>query len=120
MRIAAILLLAAVAGSTLGVGLSFFGQPTPAAVHTPIKGKGPHVLVPATPADLPEATGAWAGTESEDVPPPIASVPASTHASSDAVYYAGCREVRAAGKAPLHAGEPGYREGMDGGSFLSH
>ena len=30
------------------------------------------------------------------------------------VYYAGCDEVRAQGKAPLYAGDPGYREGMDG------
>jgi hypothetical protein len=29
-------------------------------------------------------------------------------------YYSGCNEVRAAGKAPLYAGQPGYREGMDG------
>ena len=30
------------------------------------------------------------------------------------VYYAGCNEVRAAGKAPLFQGQPGYRVGMDG------
>lgn len=30
------------------------------------------------------------------------------------IYYAGCNEVRAAGRAPLYKGEPGYREGMDG------
>lgn len=30
------------------------------------------------------------------------------------VYYSGCNEVRALGKAPLHAGEPGYRLEMDG------
>ena len=30
------------------------------------------------------------------------------------VTYAGCNEVRALGKAPLYAGQPGYREGMDG------
>ncbi len=30
------------------------------------------------------------------------------------VYYAGCNQVRAAGKAPLYRGQPGYREGMDG------
>jgi Excalibur calcium-binding domain len=30
------------------------------------------------------------------------------------VYYAGCNEVRATGKAPLYRGDPGYREGMDG------
>ena len=32
------------------------------------------------------------------------------------VYYAGCNEVRAQGKAPLYVGDPGYREGMDGDS----
>ena len=30
------------------------------------------------------------------------------------VYYAGCNEVRAEGKAPLRAGQPGYRSDMDG------
>jgi hypothetical protein len=29
------------------------------------------------------------------------------------VYYSGCREARAAGKAPLYRGSPGYRRGMD-------
>jgi hypothetical protein len=29
-------------------------------------------------------------------------------------YYSGCREARAAGVAPLYAGEPGYRPEMDG------
>ena len=50
-----------------------------------------------------------------------AALPPSSGMSSEerqrietSVYYAGCNEVRAAGKAPLRAGEPGYREGMDG------
>jgi hypothetical protein len=30
------------------------------------------------------------------------------------VSYASCSEARAAGAAPLHRGEPGYREAMDG------
>ena len=30
------------------------------------------------------------------------------------VTYSGCNAVRAAGKAPLYAGDPGYREDMDG------
>lgn len=30
------------------------------------------------------------------------------------VTYGGCHEVRALGKAPLLAGQPGYRETMDG------
>lgn len=49
------------------------------------------------------------------------SMPAATFQSADersrieqSVYYSGCRDVRAAGKAPLYAGQPGYRPGMDG------
>ena len=30
------------------------------------------------------------------------------------VHYSGCNEVRAAGKAPLHRGDPGYGDHMDG------
>lgn len=30
------------------------------------------------------------------------------------VYYSGCDEARRAGAAPIYAGEPGYRSGMDG------
>lgn len=33
-------------------------------------------------------------------------------AQSD-VYYKNCAEARAAGAAPLHRGEPGYRPGLD-------
>jgi hypothetical protein len=29
-------------------------------------------------------------------------------------YYSGCNEARAAGVAPIYAGEPGYRPEMDG------
>lgn len=32
------------------------------------------------------------------------------------VYYAGCNEAWAAGAAPINAGSPGYRSGMDGDS----
>ena len=34
--------------------------------------------------------------------------------SERSVTYSGCREVRRLGKAPLYAGQPGYREEMDG------
>ena len=30
------------------------------------------------------------------------------------IHYSGCNEVRAAGKAPIYAGEPGYSSDMDG------
>ncbi len=42
---------------------------------------------------------------------PRAARPDATEAS---VHYAGCNEVRALGKAPLYAGQPGYRIEMDG------
>ena len=29
-------------------------------------------------------------------------------------YWSRCAEARAAGSAPIYAGEPGYREGLDG------
>lgn len=31
-------------------------------------------------------------------------------------YWRGCNDARAAGTAPIYAGEPGYREGLDGDS----
>ncbi|RVU04040.1 excalibur calcium-binding domain-containing protein [Novosphingobium umbonatum] len=31
-------------------------------------------------------------------------------------YWAGCNDARAAGTAPIYAGEPGYRSDMDGDS----
>ena len=37
----------------------------------------------------------------------------SATGSEDNVYYNNCSEVRAAGKAPLNAGQPGYRAGLD-------
>lgn len=44
-------------------------------------------------------------------PPARRSTSSGTESS---VFYSGCREVRAAGAAPLYRGQPGYRAGMDG------
>ena len=45
----------------------------------------------------------------------IPAASAQTRAEVEAsVYYPGCNEVRAAGRAPLYRGQPGYRIGMDG------
>jgi Excalibur calcium-binding domain len=33
--------------------------------------------------------------------------------SEDRVYYDTCDDARAAGVAPLHQGDPGYRAGLD-------
>jgi hypothetical protein len=43
------------------------------------------------------------------VPPP----PPKTTTAPASVYYKNCSAVRAAGKAPLHRGDPGYRSGLD-------
>jgi len=45
--------------------------------------------------------------------PPAPTKPAPTTPAPVEVYYANCDAVRAAGKAPLHRGDPGYREGLD-------
>ncbi len=45
----------------------------------------------------------------------LLTMSASERATSErSVTYSGCREVRRLGKAPLYAGQPGYRENMDG------
>lgn len=38
------------------------------------------------------------------------------HAPPTRAFYRNCDAARAAGVAPIHAGEPGYREEMDGDS----
>ena len=40
--------------------------------------------------------------------------PQELAAIESSVYYAGCNEVRAQGKAPLYRGDPGYGAHMDG------
>jgi micrococcal nuclease len=44
---------------------------------------------------------------------PITTAPVPTN-SAGAVYYSSCSSVRAAGKAPLLRGQPGYRAALDG------
>jgi hypothetical protein len=39
--------------------------------------------------------------------------PKTTKAPETSVYYANCAAVRAAGKAPLHRGDPGYAAHLD-------
>ena len=61
---------------------------------------------PATPA---------AGASVAPAPPaPAPPAPAPPAPAPATVYYANCAAARAAGAAPLRAGQPGYREKMDG------
>lgn len=69
-------------------------EPAPPAHYV-----APAPSVPPAPVYVPPAP--------VNVPPaPVAPVPA-------AVYYANCKEVRAAGAAPIYAGQPGYSRALD-------
>ena len=45
--------------------------------------------------------------------PPPAPVETTEEAPARSAYYANCSAAKAAGAAPLHRGEPGYRSGLD-------
>jgi hypothetical protein len=66
-----------------------------------------------TPPPEPTATPSPAVPRLADVPPP-ASPKAKPKPKAKPVYYRNCDAVRAAGKAPLHRGEPGFRDSLDG------
>ncbi|NUT00138.1 MAG: excalibur calcium-binding domain-containing protein [Sphingomonas sp.] len=61
-------------------------------------------------ADDAEADSAW----SSGGPPSESGSAGARQAVEQSVSYSGCNEVRALGKAPLRAGQPGYRTDMDG------
>jgi hypothetical protein len=43
----------------------------------------------------------------------VATTTTTIATQPEPVYYANCDAVRAAGKAPLYKGSPGYRSGLD-------
>lgn len=65
-------------------------------------------VAPAPPARPQPAPPAYVA------PAPAPAVPVPAAPAPAAVYYANCAAARAAGAAPLRAGQPGYREQMDG------
>ena len=94
MRALPFLVAALLLGGTSGYAWSILSrapvkQPTPREANT--------TAIAPSPEELPsDADRQW---EAE---------------ADDGVDPAGCNEVRAAGKAPLHAGQPGHRAEMDG------
>ena len=70
----------------------------------------PGQRVPAEPGAIGHI--AVRGSASPNPAAPPASRPAPPPAGTD-TYYANCAAVRAAGKAPLHRGQPGYRPALD-------
>ena len=48
--------------------------------------------------------------------PPVMQSAEERARIEQSVHYSGCNEVRDLGKDPIYAGQPGYREDMDGDS----
>jgi hypothetical protein len=70
--------------------------PEPAPVAAPAPAPAP---APAAPAPV--------------APAPVAPAPAPAAPAPVAVYYANCAAAKAAGAAPIYAGQAGYRAGLD-------
>lgn len=64
------------------------------------------------------ALGFWGpscgGLDVKPASQPVVPQPQPEPAPPAAAYYANCAAVRAAGAAPLYAGQPGYRSALDG------
>lgn len=89
----------------------------PTAGTTPETAPGTRATQPAAPARSAEP-GTSAAPAAPEAPaaapaaPEAPAAPAAPAAGGD-VYFARCAEARAAGAAPLYAGQPGYRSGLD-------
>jgi len=81
-------------------------------------GKPAHVRKAVFPHihDAPETDSdrEWAARANAEATPEIEGNRSDPTEVEQSAYYAGCNGVRAAGKAPLRVGEPGYRSEMDG------
>ena len=103
------LILAAAMMFGLAGGYAWSTMGSKPAARTPPKARV--MTLPRSPEEAPGADDRhWASRTTEEPAPPAA--PADS--AEGAVHYPGCDAVRAAGKAPLHSGDPGYRSGMDG------
>jgi len=75
----------------------------------------------ATPSESPTPTVTPSPVPTTEAPVPAPAAPVSEAPAQQvqqaparsSVYYETCADARAAGAAPLHRGEPGYRPGLD-------
>jgi hypothetical protein len=65
-------------------------------------------------AATPGSTAIAPGSTTFGSGPPPSSTASTAVPPTDTAYYANCAAARAANATPLHRGEPGYREEMDG------
>jgi hypothetical protein len=111
MRAVLIVAAAVMLGLAGGFGWS-------ALLHKDAKPSVPRAaaVTDVSPLDMPASASdeEWAARAADEETPAIAPGDADPAALEQSVHYSGCDVVRAAGKAPLHSGEPGYRSDMDG------
>jgi hypothetical protein len=107
MRALFILVAAVMFGLAGGYGWSAMSRPAAKPKH--------YKATTLIPADAPPSADdkEWASRGHEEGPIYAVGAPDPTLVEQS-VTYAGCNEVRAAGAAPLYAGQPGYRAEMDG------
>lgn len=108
MRAMVVILAGAVTfGLAAGYGWSALNR-APPAVHIPNPVTPKEFEVPQSASDR-----EWAARAVDENATEIVPVRADPTLVERSVLYASCDEVRAAGKAPLRSGEPGYRPEMD-------
>lgn len=114
--------VALVVGFVAACGDGSSGSPTSATItQSPTTDASPSPDSPSpyvapTTATVPATKAAPAPkkTTAKPRPAPTTKKPAPRPTTQSAeVYYANCAAVRAAGKAPLYRGQPGYRAGLD-------
>ena len=83
----------------------------------PTNQQAPVVAAPApaapAPAPVAPAPAVVAPAPAPVAPAPAPVAPAPVAPAPAAVYYANCTAARAAGAAPIYAGQPGYRSALD-------
>jgi hypothetical protein len=104
-----ILLAAVMLGLLGGYGWSAMTPHPIARPHLPKPTALAQPEAPDSPSDE-----QWAARAAERNAPTMESSAPDPTAVEHSVYYSGCNEVRAAGKAPLYADQSGYRPEMDG------
>ena len=98
------------ASASASVSATPSSSPTPSASATP----SPTVIPSPVPTTEAPAQAPAAEAPSAQAPAaPVSEAPAQQAPAQSSVYYKNCDAVRAAGAAPLHRGEPGYRPGLD-------
>jgi len=90
------------------------GQLAPTNQQAPVPAPAPEPVAPApAPAQVAPAPAPAAPAPAPVAPAPAPVAPAPVAPAPAAVYYANCAAARAAGAAPLYAGQPGYRSALD-------